>query len=161
MIPSPERSPMRFDLDHSKLTRRVMPEARPWPICRFFNQAPRHRVAVHIPSAHFMFEDAVGSLTRQQPQPAITTEGQKVKTSALLGTDKFRHDERILHPVPRSRFAVTHPSGRRGDNAEGWGTHFCGKKKIPKKWGAPPAWQRTSFAMTEGFYTRSDDRGSR
>jgi hypothetical protein len=23
--------------------------------------------------------------------------------------DKFRHDERILHPVPRSRFAVTHP----------------------------------------------------
>ena len=206
MIPSPERSPMRFDLDHSKLTRRVMPEARPCPICRFFNQAPRHRVAVHIPqlldallfamhvevvipplpepnlpallqfarcllfqhlnrnrqqrpvrlpdqqvnvlrhqnipghheaipSAHcfkFMFEDAVGSLTRQQRQPAITTEGQKVKTSALLVTDKFRHDERILHPILRSSFAVTHPSAK---NAEGWGTHLCGKVQISKNLG--------------------------
>ena len=173
MIPPPERSPSRFDLDHSKLTRRVMPEARPCPIFRFFNQAPRHRVAVHIPqlldallfaphvkilipplpepnlpallqlarclllqhlnrnrqrrpvwlpdqqvnvlrhqdipghheaipSAHclkFTFEDAVGSLTRQQRQPAITTEGQKVKTSALLVAHKLRHNERILHPI--------------------------------------------------------------
>ena len=151
MIPSPERSPMRFDLDHSKLTRRVMPEARPWPICRFFNQAPRHRVAVHIPSAHcvkFMFEDAVGSLTRQQPQPAITTEGQKVKTAALLVTDKFRHHERILHPVPRSRFAVTHPSAK---NAKGWGTLIRGLLRVrhpPAKCGGG---KRTSNAQTSDF----------
>src|ERR1039458_4529910 len=55
---------------------------------------------------------------------------------ALLVTDKFRHDEGILHPIRRSSFVVSHPSP---ETSEGWGTHFCGKNKIPKNWGAPPA----------------------
>jgi hypothetical protein len=35
----------------------------------------------------------------------------------------------------RLRFEVAHPSGRRGDNAEGWGTHIGRKVKIPKHLG--------------------------
>jgi hypothetical protein len=41
--------------------------------------------------------------------------------------DKFRHDERILHPFPRSRFAVTHPSAK---NAEGWATLIRGLLRV-------------------------------
>ena len=51
--------------------------------------ATRHRLELPL-------EDAVRSLPRQQSLSAITTESQKMKTAALLVTDKFCHDEDIL-----------------------------------------------------------------
>jgi hypothetical protein len=76
-----------------------------------------------VPQTHSLkppLENAVGSLPRQQCLPTITTEGQKVRTAALLVTNKpICHDGRILYPIRRSRFVVTHPSL---EKSEGWGT---------------------------------------
>jgi hypothetical protein len=50
-----------------------------------------------VPLTHRLkltLEDTARRIVIQQRPPAITTEGEKVKTSALLVTDKpFRHDK--------------------------------------------------------------------
>ena len=48
LIPSAERCPLRFNLDHSNLTVRIVAEARPWPVFGPGDQAARNRIAVHV-----------------------------------------------------------------------------------------------------------------
>jgi hypothetical protein len=76
-----------------------------------------------IPLTHrlkFTLEDTVRTRIAQQRLPSITTEGKKVKDSALLVADKpLRHDGKILQPIPWPGFVVTHPSL---EKSEGWGT---------------------------------------
>lgn len=50
---------------------------------------PGHYKAIpHTYRLKFSLEDAVSSLPRQQRLPVITTEGRKIKTTALLVTNK-------------------------------------------------------------------------
>jgi hypothetical protein len=86
-----------------------------------------------VPRTHRLelsLEDSVGSLPRQQRLPAITTEGQEMKTAALLVTDKLCHDEDILQSIRWSRNVV--PTLPPKSVAEGWGTHFCEKLRFRK-----------------------------
>jgi hypothetical protein len=58
----------------------------------------RNYEAVFLPDyLKLTLEDGVGSVPRQQRLPAITTEGQEVKTAALLVTNEaLGHDGKIL-----------------------------------------------------------------
>ena len=59
-------------------------------------------------------EDAARRSVIQQRLPAITTEGEKVKTSALLVTDKpLRHDRRILLPIRSVQVRAFPPFARK------------------------------------------------
>jgi hypothetical protein len=67
-------------------------------VLRHKNIPSRHEA---IPYTHGLtLEDAIGSLPRQQRLPAITTEGQKVKTAAPLITNNVLcRDEKIVLPM--------------------------------------------------------------
>ena len=52
LVSSAERGPLRFDLDHAKLTGGVVPKARPRPVFRFLHESALDRIAMDV-ADHF------------------------------------------------------------------------------------------------------------
>ena len=93
-------------------------------VFRHHNITGNHKTISHAHGFKLTLEDTVRLRCTQQRLPAITTEGKKVKTSALLITDKpLRHDRAILLPIKPVKDRGLPPFATKN---EGWGTHFIG-----------------------------------
>jgi hypothetical protein len=69
-------------------------------VLRHQNITSNHKAISLTHHLKFTLEDSVRRSVAQQRLPAITTEGEKVKDSAVLITNKsIRHDKRIRLPI--------------------------------------------------------------
>ena len=74
-IASAEGCPLRFNLDPSHPTVRIVEEAQPWPVFGLGDQAARNRIAVHVGRFSTRFAPDIEIIVAALPEQNLPTPG--------------------------------------------------------------------------------------
>ena len=93
VVAAPRSCPVRFNLYAARQPRCVVPETRPHPVLRLFNQPPQYRIAVHVAQLFdsLLFAPNVEVIVPPLPERFAAAALQPARSALLEHLQRHRH----------------------------------------------------------------------